>query len=79
VVLTYAGLYAALRFVVEMFRGDLSRGYIAEVMMPGLAAFLRVPAREPVLLSSGQLISLLVITALVLGRRWLIRADRAIP
>lgn len=78
VVLTYAGLYAALRFVVEMFRGDLSRGYVVEVVTPGLAALLRLPAREPVLLSSGQLISLVVIAALVLGRRWLIRPDRAI-
>ena len=50
-VLTYAVLYALLRFCVELFRGDMARRYIVELATPRLAAWLGVPPGEPVLLS----------------------------
>jgi phosphatidylglycerol:prolipoprotein diacylglycerol transferase len=59
-VLGYAALYATLRFTVELFRGDGERSFIAVLHTPHLAAALDLPALEPVLLSSGQLISVLV-------------------
>jgi phosphatidylglycerol---prolipoprotein diacylglyceryl transferase len=70
-VLAYAALYAVLRFVVELFRGDAARGYVVELATPRLAGWLGVPLGEPVLLSVGQLTSLalLVVTAAVAWRR----------
>jgi phosphatidylglycerol:prolipoprotein diacylglycerol transferase len=62
-VLLYAALYALLRFVVELFRGDVARRYVVELTTPRLAGWLGVPARDPVLLSVGQLMSLLVLAA----------------
>jgi phosphatidylglycerol:prolipoprotein diacylglycerol transferase len=56
--LLYATLYAVLRFVVELFRGDVARRYVVELVTPRLAGWLGVPAHEPVLLSVGQLMSL---------------------
>jgi phosphatidylglycerol:prolipoprotein diacylglycerol transferase len=67
----YATLYAVLRFVVELFRGDVARRYVVELATPRLASWLGVPAREPVLLSVGQLMSLglLVVCAVAALRR----------
>jgi phosphatidylglycerol---prolipoprotein diacylglyceryl transferase len=62
-VLLYASLYALLRFVVELFRGDFARRYIVELATPRLAAWLGVPAGDPVLLSVGQLASLALLVA----------------
>jgi phosphatidylglycerol:prolipoprotein diacylglycerol transferase len=59
--LVYASLYAVLRFVVELFRGDVARRYVVELVTPRLAGWLGVPAREPVLLSVGQLMSLALV------------------
>jgi phosphatidylglycerol:prolipoprotein diacylglycerol transferase len=70
--LAYLGLYAALRFVVEMFRGDATRRYLAALETPRLAALLRVPAGEPVFLSVGQassLIAIAVVTWVLVRRR----------
>jgi phosphatidylglycerol:prolipoprotein diacylglycerol transferase len=61
--LVYATLYAALRFVVELFRGDVARRYVVELVTPRLAGWLGVPAGEPVLLSVGQLMSLVLLAA----------------
>jgi len=68
----YLAAYAVLRFVVELFRGDVARGFIAELDTPRLAALLRMPPTEPVLLSVGQLGSLLllaVLAAVIVWRR----------
>jgi phosphatidylglycerol:prolipoprotein diacylglycerol transferase len=62
----YLAAYAALRFVVELVRGDVARGFIAQLHTPRLAALLRVPPAEPVLLSVGQLGSLVVLAALTI-------------
>jgi phosphatidylglycerol:prolipoprotein diacylglycerol transferase len=59
--LAYAALYAGLRFVVEMFRGDVARRYVAELATPRLAGWLGVPAGEPIFLSMGQLMSLVLL------------------
>ena len=58
---TYLGLYALLRFVVEMFRGDVIRGLVVAMQTPRLAGWLHLPPREPIFFSVGQLGSLLVL------------------
>jgi phosphatidylglycerol:prolipoprotein diacylglycerol transferase len=70
-VLVYATLYAVERFVVELFRGDVARRYLIPLDTPRLAAWLGVPLHEPVLLSVGQAVSLvlLVLCAVVALRR----------
>jgi phosphatidylglycerol:prolipoprotein diacylglycerol transferase len=65
---TYLGLYALLRFVVEMFRGDVVRGLLFALDTPRLARWLHLPPHEPIFLSVGQLGSLLVLT--VAGVAW---------
>jgi phosphatidylglycerol:prolipoprotein diacylglycerol transferase len=62
-VLVYAALYALLRFVVELFRGDFARRYVFELATPRLARWLGVPVTDPVLLSVGQLVSLALLAA----------------
>jgi phosphatidylglycerol---prolipoprotein diacylglyceryl transferase len=61
--LVYAGLYAVLRFIVELFRGDFARRFVVELSTPRLSAWLHVPLAEPVLLSVGQLASLVLLAA----------------
>jgi phosphatidylglycerol:prolipoprotein diacylglycerol transferase len=63
--LLYVGAYAVLRFVVEVFRGDVARGYVARLDTPRLADALHLPAGEPVFLSVGQLASVLVLIGMV--------------
>jgi phosphatidylglycerol:prolipoprotein diacylglycerol transferase len=60
VLLLYLGLYAALRFVVEIFRGDPGRRFVAAIDTPRLAAWLRLPPEEPIFFSVGQIVSLVV-------------------
>jgi len=57
----YAVGYATVRFVVELFRGDFARLYVVALPLPHVAAWLRLPPHEPVLLSVGQLMSLVVL------------------
>ena len=61
----YLGLYAALRFVVEIFRGDALRGMVLSLDTPRLAARLGLAAREPLFLSVGQLGSLVIAAVLL--------------
>ncbi|MES1157952.1 MAG: prolipoprotein diacylglyceryl transferase [Haliangium ochraceum] len=56
----YLGLYAALRFAVEIFRGDALRGMVVSLATPRLAGRLGLPAGEPLFLSVGQLGSLAI-------------------
>lgn len=56
----YLGLYALLRFVVEMFRGDVVRGLVFSADTPRLARWLHLPAHEAIFLSVGQVGSLIV-------------------
>jgi phosphatidylglycerol---prolipoprotein diacylglyceryl transferase len=71
--LVYVTAYAALRFVVEMFRGDVGRGYAVAFDTPGLAEALHLSGDEPIFLSVGQLSSVLVLLAVVI---WAWRASR---
>jgi phosphatidylglycerol:prolipoprotein diacylglycerol transferase len=70
--LAYLGLYALLRFVVEIFRGDYARRFVVGLDTPRLAERLHLPPGEPVLLSVGQLVSLVLMLAVgvALFRRW---------
>jgi len=73
-VLTYAAAYAALRFVIEIFRGDTGRGFVAEWHASGLARALGLPAGHPLLLSVSQLVSILVLLAVAGVFAWRRRA-----
>jgi phosphatidylglycerol---prolipoprotein diacylglyceryl transferase len=57
--LCYLGLYALLRFAVEIFRGDVLRGFPIELATPRLAGWLGLPPAEPIFFSAGQIGSLL--------------------
>ena len=59
--LGYLGLYALLRFIVEIFRGDVVRGLVFSLETPRLARWFHLPPHEPLFLSVGQLGSLIVI------------------
>ena len=74
--LCYLGLYALLRFVVEIFRGDLLRGFPIELATPRLAAWLGLPPAEPIFFSAGQLGSLLTGVAVAVALGWRHRAPR---
>ena len=74
VALTYAFAYGALRFVVEIFRGDDMRAFVFRVRLPSLATLLGFSPTEPLFLSSAQatsiaLIAVAVIAYMVLQRR----------
>jgi phosphatidylglycerol:prolipoprotein diacylglycerol transferase len=62
-ILTYAGCYALLRFVVEIFRGDVSRRFLVEWTSPRLAPLLGLDPDQPILLSVSQLASVLIVIA----------------
>jgi len=63
----YFGGYAALRFLVEIFRGDPQRGFLVRLDPPGFAGMLGLPPDAPVLLSVSQGLSLLVLAGVVLA------------
>ena len=64
VLAVYVAAYAVVRFGVEMFRGDVARGYVFRAGTPRLAEMLHLPVDEPVFLSVGQLGSLVVLLSL---------------
>lgn len=66
VALTYALLYAGLRAVVEIWRGDAGRRFLFEL-----------PAGAPLVLSTSQAISVAVALAAGWGLRRLFRRDQA--
>jgi phosphatidylglycerol:prolipoprotein diacylglycerol transferase len=74
--LCYLGLYALLRFGVEIFRGDTLRGFPIELQTPRLAAWLGLPSGEPLFLSAGQIGSLLTVVAVTAALVWRHRARR---
>jgi phosphatidylglycerol---prolipoprotein diacylglyceryl transferase len=67
VMLHYVIFYPIARFVLEMFRGDAVRGYVAKLATPGLNEALGLDPSVPVMLTTSQFISLFVVaTAIVL-------------
>jgi len=63
--LTYLMLYPVARMIIELFRADPDRSYVVELSTPSLNGLLGLSAGAPVLLSTSQLISLLVVVAAV--------------
>ena len=67
VMLHYVIFYPIARFVLEMFRGDTVRGYVAKLETPALNEALGLDPNMHVMLTTSQFISLFVIaTAIVL-------------
>jgi prolipoprotein diacylglyceryltransferase len=69
----YAVGYGLLRFVMEVFRGDPSRGLLVEGRAPLVAGWLGLPAEQPLLLSVSQAIALAMVALGLWGLR---RRDR---
>jgi phosphatidylglycerol:prolipoprotein diacylglycerol transferase len=65
----YAVGYGLLRFVVEAFRGDPSRGLLLEARSATVAGWLGLPAEQPLLLSASQAIALAMVAAGAWGLR----------
>ena len=59
----YLLTYGFLRFVIEIFRGDQSRGFVFKLTWPGLADLLHFPSDSPVFLSTSAFISILMMAA----------------
>ena len=53
--------------MVEIFRGDVTRRFVVALETPRLAAWLHLPPAEPILLSVGQLGSLVVLAVAVVA------------
>ncbi len=73
---SYLVLYAALRSMTELFRGDAARRYIFELPIPALARLLHLPPGEPLLLSTSQLVSMVSAALALGGLLWLGRRAR---
>lgn len=74
VMLHYVMIYPAARFVLEMFRGDAVRGYVARLETPALNQALGLDPNVPVMLTTSQFISIFVVLAaivlIVVGKRF---------
>lgn len=70
--------YAALRIVLELFRGDLTRQFLFQLRAPRLATLLGLPETHPLLLSSSQATSLALIAAAAFAL-WRQRRSRDLP
>jgi phosphatidylglycerol:prolipoprotein diacylglycerol transferase len=75
--LVYVMAYALLRATVEVLRGDAGRGFLFEISLPRVAAWLDLPANQPLALSTAQALSLGLGTAAAVAYRILRR--RAAP
>lgn len=64
-ILTYLMIYPLVRVIIELFRADPDRSYVVELSTPWLNGILGLATGAPVLLSTSQLISLLVLGAAV--------------
>ena len=82
VVGAYLVAYSVTRFFVEVFRGDEARGAVLRWTIPAISRALGLSATTPLLLSTSQLISLVMMTAgvlvLVTRRNGLAQAGPAI-
>jgi phosphatidylglycerol---prolipoprotein diacylglyceryl transferase len=59
--LLYVAGYSVVRFLVEIYRGDGVRRFVAEVPWPALARALGLPPEEPLFLSTSQAVSLVLL------------------
>jgi phosphatidylglycerol---prolipoprotein diacylglyceryl transferase len=69
----YALGYGVLRAVVEVFRGDPSRGMLASISVPAIARALGLPEDQPLVLSVSQAVALGLVA---LGAWGLLRTRR---
>ena len=67
--LRYLVGYGVLRFIVEIFRGDPSRGLLLELRSSPVAGALGLPPDQPLLLSVSQAIALVMVAVGVVGLR----------
>lgn len=75
VALVYVAVYSAVRIVLEIFRGDRSRGFLSEpIALVDLNRWLGVDGGSPTLLTVSQAIALG--TLLACGWIWLLVASR---
>lgn len=72
----YLCLYAVLRFITELYRGDPERRYLISVPVPGLARVLGTPPGDPLVLSTSQGISIVLLALAVGALVWLSRRAR---
>jgi phosphatidylglycerol:prolipoprotein diacylglycerol transferase len=75
--LIYVAGYAIIRFFVEIFRGDAVRRFVVELPWPALARALRLPAGEPLFLSTSQAVSLVLLAGAAVALRVSGRRARA--
>lgn len=77
IALAYAGAYGVLRFLLEILRDDMVRGFVFRVRLPGLASLLGLPPADPLFLSSAQATSLGMVMAATIAYRLLGRRAQA--
>ncbi len=70
VMLTYLASYACLRFLMELLRGDPTRGYLLRLSTPRLNHCLGIPEHSAALLSTSQAVSLLLLIGSLALLRW---------
>lgn len=73
VMLHYVILYPTARFVLEMFRGDAVRGYVAKLDTPALNELFGLDPAVPLMLTTSQFLSLVVavlsIVLIIVGKK----------
>jgi phosphatidylglycerol---prolipoprotein diacylglyceryl transferase len=76
--LLYLTLYPLARLVIELYRADPDRRFVVALATPHLSRWLGLSPETPVLLSTSQLVSLLVIAGAAL-LLWALHRRRAAP
>jgi phosphatidylglycerol:prolipoprotein diacylglycerol transferase len=69
----YLAAYPVLRSIVELYRGDAARRFVVEIATPRLNRWLGLAPSEPALLSTSQLLSILMILLAGVLACWLVR------
>lgn len=59
----WLAMYGMLRVITEVFRGDSVRGFVVELPVPAINAWLGLPIGEPVFMSTSQAIGLAMVAA----------------
>ncbi len=70
IALLYITIYSIERFIVEIFRGDGVRGYLFRFTSSSINSILGLPNEHPIILTTSQTISLILISiAIVVYRK----------
>ncbi|TVQ97771.1 MAG: prolipoprotein diacylglyceryl transferase [Deltaproteobacteria bacterium] len=79
VILTWAGLYAMLRFALEMVRDDAIRGFLVDIRLPWLSGLLGFEPDRVLMLTTSQAIGIVMaVGALLLHLTLRRRAERGV-